>query len=324
MSGYAQLTQGQRYQIEALLKTGHNQTMIAKVLSVHKSTISRELKRNHGLRGYRPKQAQEKATMRQYEKFQPRIPAITWTLVEALIKQDWSPEQISGRLFKEQGISVSHESIYLHIYQDKYQGGDLHKHLRCQKKRRKRYGKQDRRGRIPNRISIDERPAIVNNKSRVGDWEGDTIIGKGHQGVVATLVERKTQYTVLTASKTKQAPQVRQRIEKALAPHRSRVYTITYDNGLEFAEHQKMAQTLSADIYFAHPYASWERGLNENTNGLIRQYLPKSRRLDNVTQKELKHIMDQLNHRPRKSLGFKTPYELFFKKNTLLTVALVN
>ena len=324
MSGYAQLTQGQRYQIEALLKTGHNQTMIAKVLSVHKSTISRELKRNHGLRGYRPKQAQEKATMRQYEKFQPRIPAITWTLVEALIKQDWSPEQISGRLFKEQGISVSHESIYLHIYQDKYQGGDLHKHLRCQKKRRKRYGKQDRRGRIPNRISIDERPAIVNNKSRVGDWEGDTIIGKGHQGVVATLVERKTQYTVLTASKTKQAPQVRQRIEKALAPHRSRVYTITYDNGLEFAEHQKMAQTLSADIYFAHPYASWERGLNENTNGLIRQYLPKSRRLDNVTQKELKHIMDQLNHRPRKSLGFKTPYELFFKKNPLLTVALAS
>ena len=324
MRGYAQLTQGQRYQIEALLKTGHNQTMIAKVLSVHKSTISRELKRNHGLRGYRPKQAQEKATMRQYEKFQPRIPAITWTLVEALIKQDWSPEQISGRLFKEQGISVSHESIYLHIYQDKYQGGDLHKHLRCQKKRRKRYGKQDRRGRIPNRISIDERPVIVNNKSRVGDWEGDTIIGKGHQGVVATLVERKTQYAVLTASKTKQALQVRQRIEQALAPYRSRVHTITYDNGLEFAEHQKMAQTLSANIYFAHPYASWERGLNENTNGLIRQYLPKSRPLDNVTQKELKHIMDQLNHRPRKSLGFKTPYELFFKKKTLLTVALAS
>ena len=169
MSGYAQLTQGQRYQIEALLKTGHNQTMIAKVLSVHKSTISRELKRNHGLRGYRPKQAQEKATMRQYEKFQPRISPSTWSLVNSLIKQDWSPEQISGRLIKEQGISISHESIYLHIYQDKYQGGDPHKHLRCQKKRRKRYGKQDRRGRIPNRINIDQRPAVVNNKSRVGD-----------------------------------------------------------------------------------------------------------------------------------------------------------
>ena len=141
------------------------------------------------------------------------------------------------------------------------------------------------------------------------------------QGFI-TLVERKTQYMVLAKSKTKQAGMARQCIEKGLEPHRNRVHTITYDNGLEFAEHQKMAQTLSANIYFAHPYAFWERGLNENTNGLIRQYLPKSRPLDNVTQKELKHIMDQLNHRPRKSLGFKTPYELFFKKNTLLTVAL--
>ena len=322
MSGYTQVTQGQRYQIEALLKTGHNQTMIANVLGVHKSTISRELRRNRGFRGYRPKQAQEKAVMRRYEKPQARIPFTTWFLVETLLKQDWSPEQISSRLFQEQGLRVSHESIYLHIYQDKRQGGDLHKHLRCQKKRRKRYGKQDRRGRIPNRISIDDRPATVNNKSRVGDWEGDTIIGNGHRGVVATLVERKTKYTVLAKSKTKQAGPVRQSIEQGLAPHRDRVHTITYDNGLEFAEHQKMAQTLSANIYFAHPYASWERGLNENTNGLIRQYLPKSRRLDNVTDKELENIMEQLNHRPRKSLGFKTPYELFFKKKTLLTVAL--
>ncbi len=139
---------------------------------------------------------------------------------------------------------------------------------------------------------------------------------------MATLVERKTQYTVLAKSKTKQAASVRQRIEQALTPHRSRVHTTTYDNGLEFAEHQKMAQTLATNIYFAHPYASWERGLNENTNGLIRQYLQKSQRLDKVSQKELEYIMDQLNHRPRKSLGFKTPYELFFKKKTLLTVAL--
>lgn len=262
--------------------------------------------------------------MRRYVKPRARIPFTTWVLVETLLKQDWSPEQISSRLFQEQGLCVSHESIYLHIYQDKRQGGDLQKHLRCQKKRRKRYGKQDRRGRIPNRISIDERPSIVNKKSRIGDWEGDTIIGKGHRGVVASLVERKTQYTVLAKSKTKQAKPVRQSIEQALAPHRNRVHTITYDNGLEFAEHQKMAQTLSTNIYFAHPYASWERGLNENTNGLIRQYLPKSRPLDNVTQKELKHIMDQLNHRPRKSLGFKTPYELFFKKKSLLTVALTS
>ncbi len=169
MRVYSQLTQGQRYQIEALVKTGHNQTMIAKVLTINKSTISRELKRNRGLRGYRPKQAHEKSMIRQHKKLQSRIPATTWALLETLIQQDWSPEQISGRLFKEQGISISHESIYLHIYQNKHQGGNLHKHLRCQKKRRKRYGKQDRRGCIPNRTSIDERPAIVNNKSRVGD-----------------------------------------------------------------------------------------------------------------------------------------------------------
>jgi len=217
MRVYAQLTREQRYQIEALLKTGHNQTMIAKVLSAHKSTISRELKRNHGLRGYRPKQAHEKAMQRRHEKSKTRIPLTTWVLVNALIKQDWSPEQISIRLLMEQDISISHESIYLHIYQDKYQGGNLHKHLRCQKKRRKRYGKQDRRGHIPNRVSIDERPAIVNNKSRIGDWEGDTIIGKGHQGVVTTHTERKTKYTVLTKSNTKHAKPVRKSINLGIS-----------------------------------------------------------------------------------------------------------
>ena len=322
MSGYTQLTQGQRYQLEVLLKAGHNQTMIANILAIHKSTVSRELRRNRGLRGYRPKQAHEKAMQRRHEKAKTHIPLTTWVVVNALIKQDWSPEQISGRLHTEQGISISHEWIYLHIYRDKHQGGDLHKHLRCQKKRRKRYGKQDRRGRISNRISIDERPAIVTHKSRIGDWEGDTIIGKGHQGVVTTPIERKTKYTVLTKSNTKHANLVRQSIVQGLTPYQNQIHTITYDNGLEFSEHQNIAQTLSANIYFAHPYSSWERGLNENTNGLIRQYLPKSRPLNNVTQKELYYIMDQLNHRPRKTLGFKTPYELFFKKKTSLTVAL--
>ena len=206
---------------------------------------------------------------------------------------------------------------FLHIY-----GGALHKHLRYQKQRRKRYGKQDRRGRITNRVSIDDRPATVNSKSRIGDWEGDTIIGKGHQGVVTTHIERKTKYTVLTQSNTKHAKPVHQSIVEGMIPYRNQIHTITYDNGLEFSEHQNIAQTLSANIYFVHPYSSWERGLNENTNGLIRQYLPKSRPLNNVTQKELDYIMDQLNHRPRKTLGFKTPYELFFKKNNLLIVTL--
>ena len=322
MSCYTQLTQGQRYQMEALLKAGHNQIEIATFLSSHKSTVSRELLRNQGLRGYRPKQAHVKAMQRRHDKPKTHIPLTTWVMVDALIKQDWSPEQISSRLYDEQEISISHEWIYLHIYKDKRQGGDLHKHLRCQKQRRKRYGKQDRRGRITNRVSIEERPAIVNSKSRIGDWEGDTIIGKGHQGVVTTHVERKTKYTVLTQSNTKHANLVRQSIVQGLKPYQNQIITITYDNGLEFSEHQNIAQTLSANIYFAHPYSSWERGLNENTNGLIRQYLPKSQPLNKVTQKKLNFIMDQLNHRPRKALGFKTPYELFFKKKTLLTVAL--
>ncbi len=216
--------------------------------------------------------------------------------MDALIAQDWSPEQISSRLYNEQEISTSHEWIYNHIYKDKRQGGDLHKHLRCQKQRRKRYGKQDRRGRITNLVSIEERPAIVNSKSRIGDGEGDTIIGKGHQGVVTTHVERKTKYTVLIKSKTKHAKPVRQSIIQGLKPYQNQIITITYDNGLEFSEHQNITQSLSVNIYFAHPYSSWERGLNENTNGLIRQYLPKSRPLNNVTQKQLNYIMDQLNH----------------------------
>lgn len=322
MRSYAQLTQEQRYQIHAFMKAGFTQKSVSHEMGVHRSTISREIRRNQGLRGYRPCQAHQKALARHSGKATRRISSATWVLVDSLVRKDWSPEQISGRLYAEQGIAISHEWIYLHIYSDKRQGGDLHAHLRCQKQRRKRYGRQDRRGRIPHRISIDDRPAIVDQKRRIGDWEGDTLVGKGHRGVVTSLVERKTRFTVLASSKTKQAAQVRQGIEQSLAPHRDRVHTITYDNGLEFAEHRIMAETLNADIYFAHPYASWERGLNENTNGLIRQYLPKSRPLDNVTEQELRNIMDRLNHRPRKSLGFKTPHELFFKQKTRLTVAL--
>ncbi|MBI4384099.1 MAG: IS30 family transposase, partial [Nitrospinae bacterium] len=263
-----------------------------------------------------------KALARRSGKPARRISAAVWERVDSLVRKDWSPEQISGRLRAEPGIAIGHEWIYLPIYQNKREGGDLHAHPRCQKKRGKRYGGRDRRGRIPHRVGIDERPAIVDQKRGVGDWEGDTIVGRGHRGVVARRVERKSRFTVLAQSKTKHARKVRQRIERALAPHKARVHAITHDNGLEFAERRTMAETLEADIYFAHSHASWERGLNENTHGLIRQYLPKSRPLDNVTEQELQNIMDRPNHRPRKSLGLKTPYELFFKQKTLLTVAL--
>jgi IS30 family transposase len=222
----------------------------------------------------------------------------------------------------EQGVSISHEWIYQYVYADQRSGGDLYRYLRCQKLRRKRYGAYDRRGCIPNQVSIDERPAIVDSKRRFGDWEGDTVIGKGHRGALVTLVERKSLYTVIRSVLHKTAAAVRHAVVDGLTPYIDWVHTITYDNGREFADHESMAGDLDARIYFAHPYASWERGLNENTNGLIRQYFPKDRDLTTVTQHEIKQAMDKLNHRPRKSLGYRTPYEVFFNTRTSLTVAL--
>jgi len=322
MSGYTQLTQEERYQIYILKKAGYNKTEIAGMLERDKSTIGRELRRNCGLKGYRPKQAHERAMQRRTAKAAPRIDRKTWHQIDTLIGQEWSPEQISGRLGMEQGISVSHEWIYQHIYQDKRSGGDLYRFLRCQKTRRKRYGTNSRRGIMPNQVSIDDRPAIVDAKRRIGDWEGDTVIGKGHRGALVTLVERKARYTVIRAVRHKTAELVRDAVTQGLTSHKDQVHTITYDNGREFTDHEGMANDLETRIYFAHPYSSWERGLNENTNGLIRQYFPKDRDLTTVTESEIEIVMNKLNHRPRKSLGFKTPHEVFNKTRTSLTVAL--
>ena len=201
MGPYPQLTQEQRYQIYALKKTGHSYSEIAEVIGVHKSSVSRELKRNRGQRGYRPQQAQSLA-MERRQKGVPRITVEVWAKVESLLRQDWSPEQISGRLKKEQGIRISHEWIYQHILADKQAGGDLYKHLRCQKKRRKRYGKYDRRGKLPNCRSIEERPAIVHARKRLGDWEVDTLIGKKHKQAIVTLTERKSRFTLREQGET--------------------------------------------------------------------------------------------------------------------------
>ena len=319
---YTQLTQEERYQIYALKKAGHIQAEIAEIVGRDAGTISRELRRNRGLKGYRPQQAHNLALARRREKAQTRLGDEVWPRVEALIRDEWSPEQVVGRLEMEQGVSISHEWIYQYIYTDKHSGGDLYRFLRCQKARRKRYGTYDRRGIIPNQTSIDDRPAIVDARKRFGDWEGDTVIGKGHRGALVTLVERKSLYTVIRAVPRKTAEAVRDAVTQGLTPHKDRVYTLTYDNGREFADHEGMAADLDARVYFAHPYASWEHGLNENTNGLIRQYFPKNRDLTTVTQQEIKQAMDKLNHRPRKSLGFRTPHEVFFNTRTSLTVAL--
>jgi IS30 family transposase len=318
METYTQLTQEQRYQIYALMKMGHNQTEISNCIGVAKSTISRELKRNHGRRGYRPKQAHNLAMSRR-KKGQQRIQAGTWTIIEEKIRLDWSPEQISGWLLRIHQIHVSHEWIYQYILNDKKAGGDLCKHLRCQKKRRKRYGGHDRRGKLPNRRSIEERPEIVDQRQRIGDWEVDTIVGKGHQQAIVTLTERKSRLALLRKVDRRTAELVGDAVIELLQPLTDCLHTITGDNGKEFAEHERIAHAIDADFFFAHPYAAWERGANENMNGLVRQYIPKNRKLTSVTIDELEQIMIKLNHRPRKCLDFKSPFEVFFEQPVALT-----
>ncbi len=315
MSACTQLTQEQRYQIAALLKAGHNQTVIANILNVHKSTISRELNRNRGLRGYRPKQAHELAMARRQNKAKPRIATQQWQWVEQLLRDEWSPEQVSLWLHTAGRCTISHEWIYQYVYEDLRQGGDLHSHLRCQKQRRKRYGSNERRGQIKGRESIDKRPQVVENRSRIGDWEADTVIGRLGGSVLVTLAERKSRLSLIALAPDKTAQSVKEAMLTLLTPLAERVHTVTYDNGKEFAYHLEVAEHLNAKGYFAHPYHSWERGLNDNTNGLIRQYLPKGMSFDDLTDKDIQRIMDKLNNRPRKCLGIKTPNQVFFGIN---------
>lgn len=321
MSGYTQFTQEERYQIYALMKAGHNQSGIAATLERDKSTISRELRRNRGLRGYRPRQAQRLAEERRQAKTKPRLGPAVWDWVKRLLREDWSPEQISLWLAKEKKLSVSHEWIYQYVLEDKRHGGDLHRHLRCQKARRKRYGSYDRRGTIPNQVSIEQRPVIVDARKRIGDWEADTLIGKHHSGAIVSLTERKSRLALIAKVPSKAAEGVRQAIVGLLAPLAERVHTLTSDNGKEFALHEQIAKALEAEFYFAHPYASWERGLNENTNGLIRQYFPKDRDFSTISDQEIQAVMDRLNNRPRKCLGMKTPNQVFFGINPPVALA---
>jgi transposase, IS30 family len=311
MKEYKHLTREGRYQIYAMKKAGLKQTRIAEVLQVDKSTVSRELARNSGQRGYRPKQAQEKTDARKACNAKCFDQA-DWDVVEACLKEGLSPEQISGRLGLTKALSISHEAIYLHVYKDKREGGELHKLLRCQKKRKKRYGSgRDKRGKIVNRVDIDQRPAVVEERSRIGDWEGDLIIGKSHQGAVVTLVERKSRYALASKVPSKEASPVSKAIEELLGQYEEHCHTLTFDNGREFALHEQIAKTLTCQVFFAKPYHSWERGCNENTNGLLRQYLPKHSNLKTVCEHHVQFAVNSLNHRPRKCLGWRTPHEVF-------------
>ena len=272
------------------------------------------IKRHMGVRGYRPGQAQVKSDLRRALNAR-RIDAATWSFAREKLLEEWSPEQISGH------ANISHETVYQRIYADKRHGGLLWKQLRCQKQRKKRYGKLDRRGMIPNRLSIDARPSIVEARSRVGDWEADTIIGKQHKMAIVSLVERKTGLTLIQRVQRKTAEEVSTAMIRLMQPLKAHVTSITSDNGREFAGHEAVTTQLAADFYFAHPYASWERGTNENTNGLIRQYFPKDRDFRTMTDEEIDTAMRRLNHRPRKRHGFKSPYQVFLE---LTGVALHN
>lgn len=312
MRTYKQLTREQRYQLYALMQAESEQTKIAQILEVHRSTISRELKRNKGKRGYRPKQADEKTNKRRAINHKVvKLNEEMKEFIEEKIREQWSPEQISGWQKLHHIVSLSHERIYQYIWEDKQKGGDLWMNLRqSKKKRKKRYGKKDRRGSIPNRVSIEERPGIVETKERVGDWEIDLVIGKDHKGALVSIVERKTKYTLIRKIDTKEEENVTSATINMLSPHRAAMYTLTCDNGKEFSGHEKIAASLDAKVYFAHPYRACERALNENTNGLIRQYFPKKTDLRYVTEEHVNIVMDKLNNRPRKTLTFKTPKEM--------------
>ena len=310
MRTYKQLTYEQRCQIYALNKRGISHNSIAKQLDVSQSTISREISRNAGKRGYRIKQAQLTSNNRRLSASKAiKMTTSLIRIIDLKIKEKWSPEQISGWLRENQKIEISYETIYQHIRNDKRRGGQLFQYLRRKGKayQKRNKDKQAGRGFIKNRISIDERPQVVDDKSRIGDWEIDLVIGKGHSGALVTIVERKTRFTVSKRVNDKSAKTVTAATIALLKPFKEAVMTITADNGKEFAYHEQMTKDLKCDVYFADPYCSWQRGLNENTNGLLRQYWPKSTNFKKISQSEVQAGIVQLNDRPREKLNYQTP-----------------
>lgn len=316
MNAYKQLTYEQRCQIEALIKTGLCQREIACVVGTSQSTVSREIKRNKGLRGYRSGQAQGKAEQRRLDTVHRHVMTpIMVDVVEFLLKKRWSPEQISCWLALFSGCFISHERIYQHVWGDKKQGGTLHLFLRRHGKKYQSRGKnKTSRGHIKNQVSIDQRPESVELKKEVGHWEIDTVIGKDHSGALVTINERSTRFTLSMRVNSKSAEEVTCAAITLLTPFKSLVRSITADNGKEFAYHERISAALNCAFYFAHPYSSWERGLNENTNGLLRQYYPKNTNFKLVDSEQLRCVIEELNERPRKVLGFRTPMDLMNKE----------
>ena len=319
MRSYKQLTTDDRYTIAAGLRQGLSQAEIARLLGRHRSTIGREISRNLCIYdgAYRAAKADQRTRGRRSRARQiPQFCASEWRRVERYLRQDWSPEQIANYLRENDWLSISHETIYKYIWNDKRQGGDLYKHLRqSSKQRRKRYRSYDSRGILPNKLNISQRPLEVELRKVLGHWEIDTVIGTGSKDCIVTLVERTSGYTLIGKLPNKTTASLNQRVISLIKPLSHKFKTITADNGTEFHAYKKIENSTNVTFYFANPYHSWERGTNENTNGLIRQYLPKGTSMASLTQKQCNAIANKLNSRPRKRLGFKTPNDVFFGSN---------
>jgi IS30 family transposase len=315
MKKYKQLTLGLRYQIFAYKQENYSISKIARVLNFNKSTISRELKRNSSNGYYSPECAEIQAVSRDIKKrTNKKLDNKIKLLIGKRLRDSWSPEQIAGRLKKDKIITISHETIYRYIYKNQRHGGKLFKWLRHQNKKYNNRSELYRtRGQIRNRVNINKRSVLVERKSRFGDFEVDTVIGKNHKGALVTLVDRNSKFTLIKKVDSKHASGVTQAIIEMLGPIKRLVHTITSDNGKEFSYHEEIAKELNVKFYFCDPYASWQRGLNEHTNGLIREYIPKKSAFDSISRTEIIHIQNRLNNRPRKVLEYKTPNEIFFK-----------
>ena len=307
------LTREQRYTISAMYRQGCTQKMIAEAIGKDKSVVSRELKPNANPKGkYSFEYAQSMAEIRKERLKKPRKlhPYFKNQIIE-MIKKDWSPQQIRGRLKLEKQPFVCHETIYRMIRKDRAAGGTLYLHTRHRLKHRHRPVSKP----IPikNRVTIDQRPEIVNAKGRFGDWEIDTIIGENNKGAIVTMVERKTAFMIMEKlPHGKEAKELAKLVTDLLFAYKNHVHTITGDNGTEFADHQTIAEKLKTKFFFTHPYASWEKGLIENTNKLIRQYIPKKINFDTMNKQQIKEIQYKINNRPRKNLNFYAPKEFFF------------
>lgn len=311
---YHQITSEERYMISSLHLQGFSLAYISKQLGRHRSTIGREIQRNQCNDGcYRPSKAITRTRSRRRESRRNwRFSDDHLQMVFSLLRLHWSPEQISGWLRTNRIFSISHATIYRYIWYDWFYGGSLRAYLRqSSKRRRKKYRSADSRGVLPGKRHITERPPGAENRSRIGHWEIDTVMGAWDNHCIVTLVERKTKFTIIGKLKARTTAELNKRVIGLIRKQDREVRTITADNGTEFHQYEQIEQATDATFYFATPYHSWERGLNENTNGLIRQYLPKGKSMANLTQRMCDAIAGKLNRRPRKTLNYRTPEQCY-------------